>query len=232
MSPGPVLREFADRAAASQAAADMLVERLGAALARSGRASLVVSGGTTPGDCFDLLSSAPLPWSGVTVVPSDERWLPADHADSNERLIRSRLLRGPAAAARLLPLYRRKLTPQQAATQVAGDLQSLAGGFSASLLGMGADGHFASLFPDFAGLADSLDPASPARCVVVQTASSPYVRLSLTLPALLTSGRLVLLFFGQEKRRVYEAALAGTPGYPVAALLAQAEAGLTACWAP
>jgi len=232
MAGGPALQEYPDRAAASQAAADLLTERLKTELDHSGQASLVVSGGTTPSDCFDRLARAPLHWPGVTVVPSDERWLPPDHEDSNERLIRSRLLRGPAAAAQLLPLYRRNLTPDQAAAEIAAELENLPGDFSASLLGMGADGHFASLFPDFSQLTAALDPASPASCVAVRTAGSPYVRISLTLSALIASKQLVLLLFGQDKRAVYEAARSGTSEYPVAALLTHAGARLTACWAP
>ena len=99
-------REYPDRQTASRAAADLLAETARHALETSGHASLVLSGGSTPGTCFDMLSQSALDWARVTVIPSDERWVPADDPNSNERLIRERLLRDAAAPARLLPLFR------------------------------------------------------------------------------------------------------------------------------
>ncbi|MGK2924980.1 MAG: 6-phosphogluconolactonase, partial [Lysobacterales bacterium] len=197
----------ADRRAASRAAADLLAERLSADLEHRGSGSLVVSGGTTPIACFDMLSEAALDWARVTVVPSDERWVPADDSNSNEGLIRKHLLRNAAAAARLLPLYRPEFDPARdpdvdsgAAPAVIEQelraLRALTGPFSAVLLGMGADGHFASLFPDFAGLSRALDPAAAERCILLRTAGSPFLRVSLTLSALLQTAQAALLFFG------------------------------------
>lgn len=235
-------RACADRQAASRAAADLLAGRLAADLERGGSGSLVVSGGTTPEACFGMLSEAALDWARVTVVPSDERWVPADDPNSNEGLIRRRLLREAAIAARLLPLYRPGVDPDldpdgeaaAAAAAIERDLQALralTGPFSAVLLGMGADGHFASLFPDYAGLPRALDPASAERCVVVRTAGSPFLRVSLTLSALLQTGQVALLFFGEEKRAVFEQALAGDCRYPVQSLLAQTAVPVSAFWA-
>ena len=224
--------DYPDRSAASAAAAERLAAGLRDDLDRRGAGSLVVSGGTTPGPCFDLLSEMPLDWKRVRVVPSDERWVPPADPNSNERLIRERLLRNAAAGAGFIPLCRDGLEPDAAPATVERDLATLGGPFSGVLLGMGADGHFASLFPDFAGLPDALDPASAARCVVVRTAGSPFVRISLTLAALLHAREITLLFFGDEKREVFEAAEAGDAGLPVSALLAQQTVPVTALWAP
>ena len=231
--------EYADRQAASRAAADLLTERLSTDLERRGSGSLVVSGGTSPEACFAMLSETALDWARVTVVPSDERWVPADDPNSNERLIRRRLLRKAAAAARLLPLYRPNLNPEldpnldpaAAPAAIERDLQAIGSPFSAVLLGMGADGHFASLFPDYAGLPRALDPGSAERCVLVRTAGSPFLRVSLTLSALLRTGQLALLFFGEEKRAVFEQALAGGSPYPVQSLLTQTAVPVAALWA-
>jgi 6-phosphogluconolactonase len=95
---------------------------------------------------------------------------------------------------------------------------------------MGADGHFASLFPDFDGLREALDPASGKRCVLVKTAASPLLRISLTLSALLYSAEVALLFFGEEKRAVFEQARDGGD-FPVRALLAQSAVPVTVFWA-
>jgi 6-phosphogluconolactonase len=223
---------FPDRLSASRAAADLLATSLRDDLGNCGSGSLVLSGGTTPGACYELLSRQALNWERVQVVPSDERWVPADDANSNERLIRERLLQNAARGAGLIPLYRPGLEPAQAPAAVEHDLAGLGGPFSGVLLGMGADGHFASLFPDFAGLPQALDPAATTRCVVVHTAGSPFVRISLTLAALLKARRIAVLFFGGEKRTVFEAAAGGDDRWPVAALLAQKTVAVAALWAP
>lgn len=228
----PRLLEFPDRAAASRAAADLLANALRADLARNDQASLVVSGGSTPAACFGLLAEELLDWSQVVILLSDERWVPPDHADSNERLVRDRLLRQRAAAARFVPCYRHDHSPEQAVKRVAAELEAVRRPFSSVLLGMGEDGHVASLFPDFAGLEQALDPAGPVHCVLVRTTASPHPRISLSLSALCDTPCPVLLFFGAEKRRVFRAARNGSSRYPVAALLARSTATVRAIWAP
>ncbi|MGD9265450.1 MAG: 6-phosphogluconolactonase, partial [Lysobacterales bacterium] len=153
--PGSVdFHAFENREAASRAAAGLLAGWLDDALGRGleTSASLVVSGGSTPGPCFAQLSAKPLDWSRVTVVPSDERWVPAEDPASNEGLIRRQLLRDKAAPAQLLPFFRDGIDAAQAPGLIEEDLKAVPRPFSATLLGMGEDGHFASLFPDFAGL--------------------------------------------------------------------------------
>lgn len=225
---------FDDRPTACTAAAELLAARIREALdsAPRAQASLVVSGGTTPGPCFDHLSGEALDWSRVTVLPSDERWVPATDPDSNERMIRQRLLRQRAEAGRVLSFFRADADAAQAPAQIEIDLQRVARPFSATLLGMGEDGHFASLFPDFAGLPEALDPGNSAACVMVRTAGSPHLRISLTLSALLQSTHTVLLIFGEAKRTVYEAARTGGSAYPIEALLRESRKPLTVIWAP
>jgi 6-phosphogluconolactonase len=231
MSSSVSFRAFADRQAASHAAAELLAANLIEDLGRTGRGSLVVSGGTSPGSCFAKLSGMALDWPNVTVVPSDERWVRADDPASNERLIRRQLLQNEAAGARLIPLFRLGQKPGQALASIVEDLRSLGSPFSGVLLGMGLDGHFASLFPDFEGLREALDPASSERCVLVRTAASPLLRISLTLSTLLNTPRVALLFFGAEKRAVFEQAR-DSGDYPISALLAQTTVPVTAFWAP
>ena len=101
MADGAMERYFDTREEASAAAAAALTAALSRRLELQGDASLVVSGGSTPGRTFELLSAAPLAWQDVHVVPSDERWVAADHDDSNERLVREKLLVNEAANARL-----------------------------------------------------------------------------------------------------------------------------------
>lgn len=227
-------RAFENRSAASRAAADLLASQLRSGLAKATNAqvSLVVSGGSTPGPCFDLLSAEELDWSRVTVLPSDERWVPADDPDSNERLIRSRLIEDKAGQGKVLPFFRQGVEADQAPRMIERDLQELTRPFSAVLLGMGEDGHFASLFPDFAGLPQALDPQGKPQCIMVQTAGSPHLRISLTLSALLDSAGIVLLIFGEAKRSVFNAAMRGGSDYPIESLLHHVSTPLIVMWAP
>lgn len=228
------LRAFKSRPEASFAAADLLANLLRDGLAKDtkAQASLVVSGGSTPGPCFDRLSTQALDWSRVTVLPSDERWVPGNDPDSNERLIRSRLLRGPAERGKVLPFFREGIEAKQAPRVIEQDLETLVRPFNAALLGMGEDGHFASLFPDFIGLPEALDPRGKAQCIVVQTAGSPHLRISLTLSALLDSECIVLLIFGEAKRAVLDSAVSGDSDYPVESLLQHISVPLKVIWAP
>lgn len=234
MSGRVQFKAFENRAAASAAAADILAGLVREVL-ESGpqaQASFVVSGGSTPGPCFDLLSAEALDWSRVTILPSDERWVPPADPDSNEGLIKKRLLHGLADKGKVLPFYRNGLDASLAPPVIQKDLDKLAMPFSAVLLGMGEDGHFASLFPDFDGLEKALDPHNETACIMVQTAGSPHLRISLTLSALLNSEHIVLLIFGEAKRAVFESAKLGGSAYPVEALARQAHTPVTVIWAP
>jgi len=227
-------REFESRAAASSAAADLLTALVRQTLdcAPPAEATLVVSGGSTPGPCFDHLSHAVLDWSRVTVIPSDERWVEAADPASNEGLIRARLLKDQAAAGKVLSFFRPGIDAKQAPGVISKDLALLGPVFSAVLLGMGEDGHFASLFPDFEGLQAALDPHSDTVCTLVRTTGSPYLRISLTLSALLRSVHIVLLIFGAAKRRVFETAMRGDSAFPIEALVRETRVPLTVIWAP
>ncbi|HTK36570.1 MAG TPA: 6-phosphogluconolactonase [Caulobacteraceae bacterium] len=223
---GTTERVFADAESQAAAAAD----RIAGAIGEDG-GDLVLTGGSTPGPVYDLLSKRSLPWDRVRITLSDERWVPPDHADSNERLVRERLLRGPAAAARFIPLKTGAPTPEAAVGTVAAALAAIRRPFSCVLLGMGDDGHIASLFPGDA-MDETLRPDGPD---VVRPARAPNgtPRLSLTLAALLDSRLILVLIRGEAKRAVLRDALAGAaPHLPIAALLRQARCPVEVFWAP
>jgi 6-phosphogluconolactonase len=223
---------FETREEASRAAA----ERIAAALTRrmdgNGAASLVVSGGTTPAATFAELAAMPLEWSRVHVVMSDERWVPTDHEDSNEKLVRDILLKDRAADATLLPIYSEDVQPDERCEQLQDELKRVPFPFACSLLGMGEDGHFASLFPDAENLDKGLITDWQQLVMPVHTAASPHPRISLTLAALSRSDEIVLLIFGDAKREVIEAAKIPGSELPVSALLLQKRAPVSVLWAP
>jgi 6-phosphogluconolactonase len=222
---------FPDRERASAAAAAHIAAALADRLGRGAAAALVVSGGTSPVECFRQLASASLDWSRVNILLSDERWVPPTDAASNERLVRAELLQDQAAAAQLLPIYAPAANPAERCAALDEAFASVPRPLACALLGMGADGHFASLFPDADTLQQGLDPQSAAAYVPVKTAASPHTRISMTYAALCDSDGIALLFFGADKHAVYEQAAAGDAGLPVTHLLGQTKVPVHVFWA-
>ena len=225
-----ILHRFDSRDAASVGAAARIAGRISAQLERDGKASLVVSGGTTPAACLDYLSGYELNWDKVLVALSDERWVSSEHKDSNERMVRETLLKNKAASASVLSVYQDDLSVDERCDSLQSQIP--ASGFACAMVGMGTDGHFASLFPDADSLQAGLNPDSKRFYLPVRTSASPHPRISMTLSALLRSDEIVLLIFGKDKLAVYEQAEAGDKTYPVAALIAQRDVPVSLYWAP
>ncbi len=198
------------------------------------RASLVLSGGSTPVPLFHALREIDLDWSRVDITLADERWVAPDHADSNEGLLRRELLQGAVAAARLLPLKTPAATPGQGLAECSRRLAEIPRPFDVVVLGAGADGHFASLFPGTEALAQGLDPDGAASCVACTPPEAPHPRISLTLAALLNTRRLVLHITGEEKWSVYQRALTGgeSGALPLRAVFEQTRVQADVYWAP
>lgn len=223
---------FDDREAMAEAMADDVADLLRAAIDDRGRASLAVSGGSTPEAMFRCLSEQGLAWERVIVTLVDERWVPPDASDSNERLVRTALLQGPAAAARFVGLKNPATTPEAGLAETERALREVPRPFDVMVLGMGDDGHTASLFPGTAELAAALDPTAPACASVRPPALQP--RMTLTLPAILDSRYILLLLAGRSKWDIYKQVLAGTDAtaMPIRAVFAQTRAPLEVYWAP
>ena len=224
--------EFATREEASIAAAQRIRNALAHRLEHQKAATLVVSGGTSPARCFQELAHLDIEWDRVSVLASDDRWVPSDHEDSNEKLIRDKLLVNGASIAGMLPFFKADTPIEMRCAELDREMRFMPFPFACSLLGMGADGHFASLFPDADNLDEGLELESQKLCLPVETEASPYPRVSLTLAALSRSDGIVLLFFGEEKRRVFSKAKAGNARYPVTRLLRQKRAPVYVYWAP
>ncbi|HAQ72934.1 6-phosphogluconolactonase [Stutzerimonas nitrititolerans] len=159
------------------------------AVQTQGTASLVVSGGRSPIAFFEALSRLPLDWSRVQVSLADERWVAPDEAGSNEGLVRRHLLQNEAASARLIGLYRAAETLEEASRQAGEGLVDLKRPIDVLVLGMGDDGHTASLFPGSPLLADALREDCAERCLPMQAPVEPAQRITMTYP-LLASARL------------------------------------------
>ncbi|MBF8779903.1 6-phosphogluconolactonase [Pseudomonas fulva] len=200
--------ELDDAEALAATLANDVAGHLRQAIEQAGRASLVLSGGRSPVPFLERLGQASLDWSKVVVSLADERWVPVEHADSNAGLLRRHLFQGEAAKARFIGLYRPAASLEQAADAADEALAELPP-IDVLILGMGDDGHTASLFPASPNLRAGLQRTGDRRCLPMIAPSVPHQRLSMTF-ALLASARFIALSVqGRGKLATLRAALAG-----------------------
>ncbi|QHA81350.1 6-phosphogluconolactonase [Pseudomonas mediterranea] len=185
-----------------------VTEQLREAIDARGTAVLVVSGGRSPVAFFQSLAKQALDWSKVVVSLADERWVPVEHADSNAGLLKRYLLQGPAAKAQFLSLYSASASLEAAAEQADRLLAELPP-IDVLVLGMGDDGHTASLFPDSPNLAEALDIQGTRRCWPMLAPTVPHQRLTMSRALLASAKHKVLSISGQSKLTTLNAAVAG-----------------------
>jgi 6-phosphogluconolactonase len=197
---------------------------LGEAIDRRGQATLAVSGGRTPEHLFPALARKDLAWQNVNITLADERWVDPDHPDSNERLARRLLMQGPASRARFVGLKTCHQNPGEAKTDVESALASLSWPLDVVFLGMGEDGHIASLFPDQENWSDA-----PGLALAVAGSETRQPRMSLTPAALLNCHQIFVVICGPEKRVTLDAAMEPGPigDYPIRLVLQQKQVPVT-----
>lgn len=225
---------YESREALSKALAAELLGLLNRELDNNKRAGLVVSGGTTPVPLFKTLSRGTCDWSGVDITLADERWVDQTSPESNEGLVRHHFLQNKAAAARFTGLKTDHPTPHGGEHACSLRLQALPQPFTAVILGMGTDGHTASLFPGAIELQEAISPSTDKLCRQITPPTGSHLRMTLTLPVLLNTRSLLLHITGEEKRAVYKQALAGDDllSMPVRAILHQNTVEVSVYWAP
>jgi len=214
--PPPEVRVFPDAGALAAAAADEVVRALGAAIAERGTASLVLSGGSTPRPVYRLLGEPPrrgaVDWGAVQIFWGDERAVPPSHPESNFRLAREALLSRVPLAPGSVHRIAGELPAAEAAAAYETALRAALGeelAFDLVLLGLGADGHTASLFPgDDAGEGRT---AAGRAAVAASAPEPPRGRVTLTYEALAAAREVVFLVVGEGKAEAAARALAGVP---------------------
>ncbi len=222
------LHTFADQHACNEALTQQLAACITQALATQGQASVLLPGGSTPKGLLANMRQHQLPWAQMQISPTDERWVTGDSEHSNAQMLREAL---PSAHV---------LDPRLAANAQDSSLAwALAlheyQPFAATLLGMGDDGHIASLFPGMPHLVPALQLSEPAAALVGLAPTEPEVRLSLNLTMLCASQWLGLLVFGQSKRAMLDRVLANDPttqALPIYHLLWHAPQPVHIYWAP
>ena len=208
-----------------------IAQRLTTAIQVRGVAVLSVSGGKSPVALFEALRVIDIDWSCVRVTLVDERCVPGTHPDSNALLVKTHLLQDLAAKAQLIgmvPSASEPLDTPEALVDAARAALVAAGTADVLVLGMGADGHTASLFPDAPNLADALDVHNTQSCVAIELtnppANAPYARITQTLTQILSARHIVLPLSGADKLHTLQQAWQhATPARPISFVLHQSQ---------
>lgn len=211
MTP-PDIRYFATSEVLIRSAADFLSAELTDALDQRGRASLMLSGGSSPEPVYRALSNAPVAWKGVGISLVDERWVPSGHKASNADFIQRCFADSPAAQAHFVPLYNGHATAGEGVEAAEQALASLAQPFDICVLGMGGDSHTASWFPGSHDLEEALSLDNPSTLMAVDADGCPGAgeiteRITLTRSAIMKTRRAVLLLSNREKTETFQAAM-------------------------
>jgi len=193
------------------------------AIRQKGKATLIVSGGSTPIPLFRKLSDITLDWEKVSIGLCDERWVTSTHNDSNENLVKKYLLQGQAKKATFVGMYNGEQDVHMAEKWCTQKVNETLFPFDVVVLGMGKDAHTASLFPDNDKLEKAFDLDNKELCIAIEPETAPYKRMSLTLSAILSANNIYLHFEGEEKIAVYGNAITGEDIYkmPIRAVLNQ-----------
>lgn len=227
-------RQFEDRDALVTALRAGIESQLQAAVETRGQASWAVSGGSTPKPLFEAMQQSPLDWRHIDVALVDERWVPFDHPRSNEAFVAKNLLACRAADARLVGMKTDHDQAGDAAEEVNARYDAIAQPFDSVLLGVGPDGHTASLFPGADGLETAFALGAPT-CVALTAQKTAVTgdeveRMSLSADALARARHVLVMITGAEKKAVLENALDQPSNLPIGRLHAMKP--FDVYWAP
>lgn len=202
------INEFEQRQLLDEALAEKVAALLTAAIETKGRASIAVSGGSTPKGFFQALSKKQLAWHAITITLADERWVAIDSSDSNTKLVHESLMQNEAVKAKFFHIKQgERLTNETLADlNLAANQQLLP--LDVLILGMGEDGHTASLFPCSNEITQCLALDSQA-LIKVTPKTAPHQRISFSFAALAKSKNTFLHISGESKKQVLAKAIAG-----------------------
>ncbi len=224
--------DFENRTALAAALAGTVAGQLREAIAVADRASLAVSGGSTPGAFFAALAQADLDWEKVTITLVDERFVDETSPRSNAALAKSKLLQGLAAKAKFVPLYQAAEELDQVAQEASAAVGKIGLPLDVVVLGMGNDGHTASFFPDAQEIGALLDPSAKEIVASVHAVSAGEPRLTLTLPVVASARFIALHIEGAEKAETLKKALGTGSNLPIRRVIDAAQTPVEIFWAP
>ena len=174
----------------------LISDRLNSSIENEGSASLVVSGGSSPIRIYEELSNIDISWSRVFLTLVDDRFVDPDHKDSNQKLLYNHFIKNKAKDIKFFPLTKNFLTKPNFKKP-----------FDITLLGMGEDGHFASLFPDMINDNDAFDLNESPKILITPPQGNPYLpRITMNLSLIMKSINIVLLIKGKAKQDIFNKA--------------------------
>ncbi len=219
MSGNINFHEFSNNSKLVEILSQNIAKNLQDAIDKNSKASLVVSGGSTPKPLFKALQKIDIDWSKVTISLCDERWVNPSHEDSNEKFVKTYLMQDKAKNAKFVGMYIDGLEVIEAQEKCSKNIKKI----DVLILGMGGDAHTASLFPNNPRLKEGFDLNNPNKCIAIKPQNAPHERMSLTLGAILSAKNLYLHFEGESKLSVYKEALSGKDIYnmPIRSILHQ-----------
>ncbi|AFP31361.1 6-phosphogluconolactonase [Marinobacter sp. BSs20148] len=196
------------------------------------RASVALSGGSTPILLFKALAQQVLDWQRIDVVQVDERWVDPSHPDSNSAQIRAHLLQGGAAVARFHPLYENVASPSAGLGAVGQRLESLNWPLDVVVLGMGNDGHTASLFPDAPELVAAMAEHNGSKLAAITPPQQAQARITLTRSAIAGARNCILHIQGDDKLATLSKALIEPDNWAQMPIRVFLRSGLHIFWSP
>ena len=174
----------------------LISDRLNSSIENEGSASLVVSGGSSPIRIYEELSNVDISWSRVFLTLVDDRFVNSDHKESNQKLLYNHFIKNKAKDIKFFPLTKNFLTKPNFKKP-----------FDITLLGMGEDGHFASLFPDMINDNDAFDLNESPKILITPPQGNPYLpRITMNLSLIMKSVNIVLLIKGKAKQDIFNKA--------------------------
>ncbi len=206
-------------------------EILTEAIRKRGHASMAVSGGSTPVPLFKEFSLLSIDWTKIDLTLVDDRWVDAKNSDSNELLVRTHLIKNKAAKVNFIPLKNDSKTAKEGQKISEEMLRKITLPFDVVVLGMGSDGHTASLFPCSDELPDAMDLNNLNYLISTSPKTAPYQRLSLTARVIIDAKNVFLHLNGSSKLHTLESAMEykDSSRMPIYTFL---ENGLNIYWSP
>jgi 6-phosphogluconolactonase len=229
-----ILSKFSSRELLDSKLAQSVTDILSKAITDNGKASLAVSGGSTPKGFFAILSKSNIDWSKVTVTLADERWVGADSEASNTRLVHENLLQNNAQQANFFHLKEGESLSEEILESLNNAAKNKLLPLDVLILGMGEDGHTASLFPCSEQITNGLAIDNPNALIAVQPKTAPHQRISFSFASLIQSKNVFLHLCGENKYTVLNKALNANDQLemPIRAFLQHPSLEVNTFWAP
>lgn len=227
------LNDFDSREQLDQALAENVSQILQSAIALKGKASIAVSGGSTPKGFFNVLSTKDIDWNKVTVTLADERWVELNSDASNTRLVHENLLQNKASSAKFFYLKQGEKLCEETLTDLNLAANNTLLPLDVLILGMGEDGHTASLFPCSEQIKQGLDSTNESSLMKVEPKTAPHQRITFSFAALKQSENTFLHVCGEGKKQVLDKALSSNDIFemPIRAFLQDNSIDTQVYWA-